>query len=243
MSGPEESDVPDASSHTLNGLMADLNLSSSSYSTLQNAQSSSWTFPPPSSRSSPVAHGPSLGPRPASLLGRRTSSREQSTLVPELDPASSMLSGQQQTLFNTPTRSILSSGPPTSSISANTAQASMSAPLPHSFSHPLSSLSVPVSSTLRRPPPQQGEVSSSPSSSRRVRIARAEKDVDDPSGSMEDPRSLERPGSTPTALSRLFAAPEAPSPSLCRHASYTRAPGGINYTRGKSCLYLLLYKS
>jgi len=245
MSGPEESDGAEAQSHALNGLLADLNIwPSSSYAALQNAQSSSWTFPPSSSRSSPLPHGPEHGPTPAPaslLLGRRTPSREQSTLVPELDSTSLMVSGQQQTLFNTPTRSILSSGPPTSSISANTAQASMSAPLPHNSSHPLSSLSVPASSALRRPLPQQGEVS--PSSSRRVRIARAEKDTDDPSGSMEDPRSMERRGSTPTALARLFAAPEARSPAVCRHASYTRAPSGMSYTRGRSYVCVFLYRS
>lgn len=64
-------------------------------------------------------------------------------------------------------------------------------------------------------------------------MARAEKDVDDPSVNVERARSVERRGtSTPTALTRLFAAPEASTPTISRHTSYIRTQSGTAYTRG-----------
>ena len=228
----QEEDVPEVSSHALHGLLADLNIPSSStlnappsssLNTLSDTQSSSWTFSGVSSRPLPFSHG--SGPAP--LLQGRMPSREHSLSAPELDVMSPGPSGQQQTLFNTPIRSIISSGPPTSSLSANTAQASMSPPS-IGAPHPLTSLSMPVQYSSRRVN-HQPEYSAS--SSRRVRISRAEKDVDDPSSPIEDPRSSEGRNGTPTSLSRLFAPPE-PDPSISRRASYNRTNSG-QYTRGE----------
>lgn len=228
MSTQDEPDVPEGPSHTLNDLLADFHThSSSSFGPLASAQSSSWAFPS-LSRASP----PPFSSGPPSLLPRRTSSREHTVIsVLAQDLASSISPGQQQTSFNTPTRSILSSGPPTSSVSANQAHASMSAPVPSNSSYPLSSLTVPSSSTSRKLGHYQGDIPSS--SSRKVRLSRAEKDVDDPSNTMEDQRSAQRGNTTPTALSKLFATPEMPSPTVSRHASYIRTPSGTKYTRGE----------
>ena len=65
-------------------------------------------------------------------------------------------------------------------------------------------------------------------------MPRAEKDVDDPSVSQEATAGAERRGtSTPTALTRLFAAPEA-TPIISRHASYIRTNSGTAYTRSSA---------
>ena len=70
---------------------------------------------------------------------------------------------------------------------------------------------------------------------RKSRIPRAEKDIDDPSIYRERARSVERRGtSTPTALTRLFTASEATSPTVSRHASYIRTPSGTPYVRASS---------
>jgi len=62
-----------------------------------------------------------------------------------------------------------------------------------------------------------------------------EKDVDDPSTPSErESTLLSRGATTPTALTRLFAAPEITSPTLSRHASYLRTPSGTTYNRGMS---------
>ncbi|MCJ1380264.1 hypothetical protein MMC17_003367 [Xylographa soralifera] len=230
MSSRDESDVPEVPSHALHDLLADLNTPSSSTLTpLASTQTSSWSFPSLTSRTSP----PPYGSGPAGLLPRRTSSREHTTSATALDLASSVPSGHTpQTLFNTPTRSILSSGPPTSSVSASTAQASMSAPIPNNSPHSLASLTSPHSSASRRPALYHPDTQSS--SSRKVRLSRAEKDVDDPSISMEDPRITERGIHTPTTLTKLFTTPEVPSPSVSRHASYIRTSGGTKYTRASS---------
>ena len=65
-------------------------------------------------------------------------------------------------------------------------------------------------------------------------MSRAEKDVDDPSASQESAAGTERrETSTPTALTRLFAAPEA-TPIVSRHSSYIRTASGTAYTRASS---------
>ncbi|MCJ1450043.1 hypothetical protein MMC28_000371 [Mycoblastus sanguinarius] len=137
----------------------------------------------------------------------------------------------QPSLFNTPNRSIFSSGPPTSSVSANTAHASMSSPSPVQSTHPLSGLVVPPVGANKRTVHYQSDFQSA---SRKNRIPRAEKDVDDPSMSVERAGSAERRGTnTPTALTRLFAAPEV-TPAVSRHASYSRTASGTTYTRSSS---------
>ena len=69
---------------------------------------------------------------------------------------------------------------------------------------------------------------------RKGRISRAEKDIDDPSASLEHAALDDRRGtSTPTALTRLFAAPEA-TPIISRHSSYIRTASGTAYTRASA---------
>ena len=223
-------------SHALNDLLADLNhpSSASSSNQLLSAHIPSWssTYHSSSARSSP---GPST-PLPGSPAARppfphRSSSREYSRHAPDLDPTSPSTTTHQHTLFNTPSRSIFSSGPPTSSISAKTAQASMSAPSPVNPTLPLSALTLPSSSSSRRSVHYPSDAHAP--SSRKTRIhSSPEKDVHDPSSTLEDSRSAERrDASTPTALSRLFAAPEAPTPIISRNASYARNTSGVGYTR------------
>lgn len=234
MSAREESDEPEVSQRTLHGLIAELNPQSQPQSSrLLTAQAPTWQFP---SRS-PSAPSPGAMPEAsnsANIFPQRISSRGHTRPLPELDLATTIPSAQQPTLFNTPNRSIFSSGPPTSSLSANTAQASMSAPSPVSSIHPLSSLTVPGSNSSRRN--QQTvhyENDNSTSSGRNARHARVEKDVDDPSSPIDRTRSTEmRSSSTPTALTRLFATPETSNPADSRHASYIRAHSGTPYTRG-----------
>ena len=220
----------EVSSHTLHGLLADLNTPSTA-SQLSAVQSQSWTFLA-TSRTQPSTPPAEASVAPP-LFPRRVSSRDysRSVSVPELDLATPSSLAQQTTLFNTPSRSIFSSGPPTSSVSANTAQASMSSPPPVTSSLPLSAIALPNFSTPRRSVHYQDD--GIPSSSRKSRIPRAEKDVDDPSSTVEELRSsVNRGSSTPITLNRLFAAPETTTPSMSRHASYVRTSSGTPYTRG-----------
>ncbi|KAI9818927.1 MAG: hypothetical protein M1827_007748 [Pycnora praestabilis] len=167
--------------------------------TLQNP---TWTFPP---SSIPVPASP-----------------------PVTENASSSSATPQPILFNTPARSIFSTGPPTSSLSANTAQASMSATLSSSSSRPLSALRTNSTGASRRAQPYQNGHSVSFATSR---IPRAEKEVDDPSTPIERSSSAERRGHhTPTALTRLFAAPDTPS----RQPSFHRTASGTPYIRASS---------
>lgn len=219
--------------HAVHDLLTDLNMSSQSNnaSQLSHAQLPTWTFPAVSSaRNSPspaVAETSATGTN----FSQHTLSRQSSGTVPSLDSNTLIPSIQQPSLFTTPNRSIFASGPPTSSLSANTAQASMSAPSPVNPVRPLSALTVPSSSSTRRSVQYQSD---STASARKNHIPRAEKDVDDPSVTVERTRSAERRGnSTPTALTRLFATPEASTPTVSRHASYIRTPSGTAYTRGK----------
>ncbi|KAL8947395.1 MAG: hypothetical protein Q9222_006317, partial [Ikaeria aurantiellina] len=233
-----ESDEPEFSSHALHGLNPDLNITTSSTTSssqahqLSHAQLPTWAFPPSSTRNSP---SPRLtdGSATGTLFARRSSPRADPNPAPELDLAAPHAPVQQQsTLFNTPNRSIFSSGPPTSSVSANTAHASMSAPSPVNSSRPLAALTVPSANLPRRSVHYQSD---DPSSIRKGRTPRAQKDTDDPTASEGRSRSVERRGtSTPTALTRLFTAPEAVTPTISRHASYFRTTSGTPYVRASS---------
>lgn len=110
----------------------------------------------------------------------------------------------QGATFTLPQRSIFTSGLPTSSISVNTAQASMSSPAPVSTLHPLSSLSGPNSGSARR----ASRESPRSVAQRRTRSTRVQKHTDDPSTSTDDGNLSRRPASRPTsqAVSNLFAA-------------------------------------
>lgn len=207
MASPDESDEQEAS-HSLRNMLADLNLSMT-----------------PSAMSSPAR----LSTRPSLMLPRRASSREQSRYIPDADPSSSAAaSSQMPPLFANPNRSIFSSGPPTSSLSVNTAHASMSSPQPSNSPHPLSALTTPNLNSARRV--HQSPTVPPPTSTRKARFSSVEKDVDDPSGAMEE--TVERRGdfgSTSLAVSSLFGAPDP----LSRGSSYVHQALGIQYARGK----------
>ncbi len=132
-------------------------------------------------------------------------------------------------LFNTPNRSIFSSGPPTASLSANVAQASLSGAVSTNSSRPLSALTSTSASTARHR--VASAVLSEPSSSSRspaAAVYQAEKDVDDPTTPMElNPAYQNSFMATPTALTRLFAATNSANSS--RQASYNH---GTEYNRG-----------
>ena len=108
----------------------------------------------------------------------------------------------------------------------------MSSPSPVDSIRPLSALTGPSANPSRKAVHYQSDGSSS---IRKGRTPRAEKDVDDPSVCGTRSRSVERRGtSTPTALTRLFTAPEAATPTISRHASYIRTTSGSSYVRASS---------
>ena len=197
----DDSDEQEASL-SLRNIIADLNLSNAS------------------ATSSPAR----LSTRPSLMLPRRLSSRDQSHFTHEAEPSSSVTPSSTP-LFSTPNRSIFSSGPPTSSLSVNTAHASMSSPQPPSSQHPLSALTTPNLSTRRIHQP-----SSIPTPSRKARFAKVEKDVDDPSGSMEESAARRGDVTTSSAVSSLFAAPEG---VVSRQTSYVQQSGNSSYVRCK----------
>ena len=104
----------------------------------------------------------------------------------------------------------------------------MSSPPPVHSSRPLSVLNGPPHLPGRRSVHYQTESQPTP---RKSRTSRAEKDIDDPFAVHERTHSADARGtSTPTALTRLFAAPEA-TPIVSRHSSYIRTSSGTAYTR------------
>ena len=230
----ESADEPDVSSPALNGLdglLADMN-DANPLNPVAHAQLNTWTFPAATS----PRHTPSPGPADGSIFSPRPPPQYHPNSAPELDlTAPTQVAGpvpiiNQPSLFNTPNRSIFTTGSPTSSISANTAQASMSSPSAMQAPHPLSALTFPSGSNKKAVHYQND----SPSTPRKNRIPRAEKDIDDPSNPSETAAGADRRGtSTPTALTRLFAAPEA-TPIISRHSSYIRTASGTAYTRASS---------
>ena len=231
----ESADEPEVSSHGIQDLLNDLNTHHSNQ--LSHGQIPTWTFP----SSTPARNSSSPGLADGSIFSPRPPPRYHPNSAPELDLAAPTHTTapspplNQTSLFNTPNRSIFSSGPPTSSISSNQAQASMSSPSPVHATHPLSALSISSpsssSSSNRKAVHYQSD---GQSLSRKTRIPRAEKDVDDPSIPVERAISTETRGaSTPTALTRMFAGHEI-SPVVSRHASYIRTASGTAYTRASS---------
>ena len=202
--------------------------------TSSHHQLPTWSFPPASARTSPslrVADAAATR-ETGTIFSRHASPRVHPGPAPELDLAAPNLPEYHTSLFNTPSRSIFSSGPPTSSVSVNTAQASMSAPPPVNSSRPLLTLSGPSANTARRTVHYQSD---GPTSVRKAQASRIEKDNDDPSVCGARSRSMERRGnSTPTALTRLFTAPEAATPTLSRDASCIRTASGTPYIRATS---------
>lgn len=228
----ESADDPEVSSHAYHGLLADLTNAQTS-TPIAHVTRPTWAFPAPTIARNNTPPVPSEG----SIFSPRPPPRYQTNSAPELNITapthatnSPSPSTSPPTLFNTPNLPIFSTRPPTSSVSANTAQASMSSPSPIQSAHPLSTLSLPSQSNKKAVHYQDDTQSPLPKN----RIPRAEKDVDDPSASQEANTGGERRGtSTPTALTRLFAAPEA-TPIISRHSSYIRTASGTAYTRASS---------
>ena len=212
----------DSSSQALHNLLADLNMQP------PTVQAPTWSFSP-TNRSNPPSPAPTLEHAgPGIHLPHRTSSRTPARSAPNLENGGP----SQPSLFNSPSRSIFLSGPPTSSVSANTAQASMTALPPSGSSRPLSALTVPASNAARRTVHYHSDTT--PLSVKRSRLTRAEKEVDDPSTANEQASSSDRrSNTTPTALSRLFTAPEASTTLLSTESPYSRAQSSIPYTRGR----------
>ena len=213
------SDEPEISSSALHDLLSDLN----------GAAHSQPSRPPwRPSNSSPET--PNLHP-PISRLP----SREYPRSISDIDLAHGTNGTNalfSTSFFSTPNRSIFSSGPPTSSVSANTAQASISGPSNINATLPLAALKTPSPNLSKRTVRYQSERPMP--SARRSRIPRAEKEVDDPNSPLEESRWVDRGvnSTTPMAVSRLFTAPETAAPVISRNASYMRAPDGVTYRRG-----------
>ena len=240
----EESDEPTMSSHAghaVHDLLNDLHVPRHSDHSTQlspsYAQLPTWAFPmTSSSRNSPspaVADTLAAG----TIFTQRSTRRSASTAVVPPESDSNPSSTQQHpSIFNTPNRSIFATGPPTSSLSVNTAQASMSAPSPANTGRPFSALAAPSSSAPRRAVHPQTD---STAPARRSRASRVEKDVDNPSSETERTTSVERrTTSTPVALTRLFSSAETSKPTVSGHASFTRGTSAATYTR---CIMSLSY--
>ncbi len=227
----EHSMSPHYAGHAVHDLLADLNVPTHSNHSNQfsHTQLPTWAFPITSStRNSPspaVADSNAAG----TIFSQRPNRRSPGTgVVPESDPTIPILL-DQPSIFNTPNRSIFASGPPTSSLSANTAQASMSAPPPVNSVRPFAALAAPSSSSTRRSVHYQKDDAGPV---RRNQTSRAEKDVDDPSSAAEQTTSVERrTNNTPIALTRLFCSTEASTSTVPTHASSARSSQGTVYNR------------
>ena len=166
-----------------------------------------------------VSEGPSntLLSRP-NLVQRRAAS---ASIVP---PLSSLDHTPTQATFESPLRSILVSSPPTSSVSANTALASLSAAPATSSS---SSFAALTNAGARRVLPRLNESSTSlpaTGSSSHPPMLTLEKDPDDPDASLGGTADDLRGLNTSAALSRLFAADEGLTPlPLSRGLSHLRS--------------------
>lgn len=218
-------EVPDDVS-TSHDSFADLGHRPSINIQLSSSRSQPWSFPTSSSRSTPSIYGAA---GPPALFSRRPINREHARSAPDLDSTNGIAASQSPSLFNTPGRSIFFQGAPTSSLSANTAQASMSSP-PANSSLPLSALTGSASGGSGRKSNSQ-PVDSFLSPPQKAGMSRAEKDVDEPSSAFDEIRSSERRGDgTPATLARLFIADEATTSIDPRPMSYQRTPTGSKYT-------------
>ncbi|ETI28119.1 hypothetical protein G647_00568 [Cladophialophora carrionii CBS 160.54] len=126
--------------------------------------------------------------------------------------------------FEPPLRSIFVSGPPTASISANTALASLSAAVSSSNSGPLAALTNAGGSRRINSKAADTILAGSPAtSSTRHPLLGSEKDVDDPTMSSTGNTFDTEAANTSTALARLFVPGDGVSPSpLSRGASQLR---------------------
>ena len=181
---------------------------------------------------SPLSATARLSTRPSLMLSHRIS-RDHSRSTHEAESLQSATSSPTPPLFSTPNRSIFSSGPPTSSLSVNTVHASMSSPQPQASHHPLSVLTTPNLNARRSNP-----ASSASTPSRKGRFSKVEKDVDDPSASMEENTLRRADVTTSSAVSNLFAAPES---AVSRQASYVQQSANSSCVRCEFVLPVFLH--
>jgi hypothetical protein len=190
----------------------------------------SWILPPYTPRiltspSTPRGSTPAL-PR-TSIAAQRPSQQSRTASAGHI--ASLHSTGEAvppSTFFDPPPRSIFSSGPPTASVSANTAQASLSSALPSSSSRPLAALSASNGSTGRRNASRVSDPAPTvpgPFPLRRRTLPIPEKDIDDPSSAVLETDST--PQNTSTTLSKLFSSNDA-NQSMPRGPSHLRPLSG-----------------
>ncbi|EHY58211.1 hypothetical protein HRR83_004929 [Exophiala dermatitidis] len=186
-----------------------------------------------SSRSTQYPVEPSSSGIVRSPLQQPTSGTPTSRPLPQRRAASAsqvgpMLYGEQgfsSTTFEPPLRSIFVSGPPTASVSANTALASLSGAMSSSTSGPFAALTNAGGS--RRPNPRGGGITPSPSPgpgpvSNRHPLLTLEKDVDDPTASANAFSGDGSTANTSAALARLFAPSDGTTPAISRGPSHLR---------------------
>ena len=199
-------------------------------STLAQAQLPNWTFPTntPDTTENASSSLQDDHVEVQSIFSPRPTPQRHHNSAPELDltaPFEATSTQAPSQLFTQPNRSIFSSGPPTASVSVNTAQASMSSPSPVRSARPLSVLGSSTPSKASRSVHYQSDGQMTP---RKSRIPRAEKDIDDPS--MSNDTSERRGTSTPTALNHLFAPPDG-VPTVSRGTPFVRTASGFAYVR------------
>ncbi|KAJ9607237.1 hypothetical protein H2200_008309 [Cladophialophora chaetospira] len=133
------------------------------------------------------------------------------------------------TSFDPPLRSIFVSGPPTASVSANTAQASLSAAVSSSNSGSLAALTNAGGSRRANIRAADTTPSASPAaSSSRHPLLNPEKDVDDPTINTITHNSDTEAANTSATLTRLFVPGDAISPGpLSRGPSHIRTLSGL----------------
>ncbi|KAK5226971.1 hypothetical protein LTR99_005101 [Exophiala xenobiotica] len=170
---------------------------------------------------SPLQQATSSAPTSRPLSQRRTASASQ------VLPATHGDQGIPTASFEPPLRSIFVSGPPTASISANTALASLSAAVSSGNAGPLAALTNAGGS--RRSNGRPGDAASSlpPSLHSRQPLINPEKDVDDPTTNTTTSIFDFGSASTPATVSRLFVPGDAPSPGVSRGPSYMRPMPGV----------------
>lgn len=161
------------------------------------------------------------GPSSSASVSMPISSR----VAPRWASATESSTSFQPAMFTLPHRSIFSSGLPTSSISANTAQASMSSP---SSLYPLSTLSSSNANRARRAARETPQAIIH----RRSRSTQIQKYADDHSTSVEDGSVMRRHGIRPTsmAVSNLFA---TTNPNASRPPSFAESSTVSHYVRSK----------
>ncbi|EXJ95489.1 hypothetical protein A1O1_00611 [Capronia coronata CBS 617.96] len=175
----------------------------------------------------PVPQVTSSVPTSRPLPQRRAASASQVAPVSYGDQSFSATS------FEPPLRSIFVSGPPTSSVSANTALASLSGAISSSTSGPLAALTSAGGS--RRLQARVGDVtpSSSPApATNRHPLLNLEKDVDDPTTNTTASPCDGASTNTSAALARLFITSDGPTPTVSRGPSHIHQWSGIGRILG-----------